>query len=268
MNVTRSRTAGTGSRVSRPGLPSLPDREDHHGNERQTVALAGSAPPSTQFETDQANPWRRAGCHYCGTISVSSNDLADVRTIDVSGTGGSPRLLHVIADGGNFGRVCTGSFADEPLILSNRGRCPLMIDAITSSSVEFLLPQLQSYLDPDSRRRLPASSGPVSADQLRIQVWPDHRHQRRPRESCEYRGTRRRTCGPDRADRLGVLRGCPGMHVRRARHGDLQRGRLQPAPVERATQVQKSPLETHQRPVPCNAAFRIEPEPFHSLRSH
>jgi Abnormal spindle-like microcephaly-assoc'd, ASPM-SPD-2-Hydin len=49
-----------------------------------------------------------------GTITVLSNDPAGPHHVPVSGVGLAPRLSLVIADSGNFGRVCVGSFADEP----------------------------------------------------------------------------------------------------------------------------------------------------------
>src|ERR1700730_8334566 len=59
--------------------------------------------------------------------------------------GATPRLASLIADSGNFGKVCIGSFVDEQLILSNSGECLLSISAITSTSLEFLLPQVLAY---------------------------------------------------------------------------------------------------------------------------
>jgi hypothetical protein len=50
-----------------------------------------------------------------------------------------------IADKGNFGNVCVGSFADEPLVVNNGGRCTLFVTAITASSAEFLVPEILSY---------------------------------------------------------------------------------------------------------------------------
>ncbi len=50
----------------------------------------------------------------------------------------------MIANTGNFGKVCTGCFEDEPLILSNSGKCTLSVTAITSSSGEFLAPEVLS----------------------------------------------------------------------------------------------------------------------------
>jgi len=51
----------------------------------------------------------------------------------------------IIADAGNFGRACVGSFVDEMLSLSNSGHCTLTITGITSSSAEFLVASVLSY---------------------------------------------------------------------------------------------------------------------------
>ena len=79
------------------------------------------------------------------TITIFSNDLFSPHTITVTGTAVAPRLVLEIADSGNFGNVCVGSFADEPLILSNSGKCTLSVTGITSSSGEFLAPEVLSF---------------------------------------------------------------------------------------------------------------------------
>ena len=79
------------------------------------------------------------------TITIFSNDLFSPETVTVNGTGVTPRLVVGIADSGNFGNVCRGSFRDEPLVVNNAGPCPLLINSITSSSVDFLPPQILSY---------------------------------------------------------------------------------------------------------------------------
>ena len=79
------------------------------------------------------------------TLNVVSNDPASPHKIAVSGEARAPRLSLVMADTGNFGKSCVGSFKDEPLILNNSGRCTLSVSNITSSSAEFLVPQVLSY---------------------------------------------------------------------------------------------------------------------------
>jgi hypothetical protein len=80
-----------------------------------------------------------------GTVTVNSDDPATPKTVRVSGTAPAPRLATVVANGGNFGDVCVGHFADQPLILTNDGQCPLSVSAIVSSSADFLAPTVASY---------------------------------------------------------------------------------------------------------------------------
>jgi len=79
-------------------------------------------------------------------IRISSNDPAapfvDVAAIGSQGTGA---VATVIADSGDFGNVCLGSFVDRPLTINNSGTCPLFISDITSSSVDFAAPGVVSY---------------------------------------------------------------------------------------------------------------------------
>jgi pro-kumamolisin-like protein len=80
-----------------------------------------------------------------GTITIFSNDLFNPKTVRVTGTGVAPRLVLGIADSGNFGNVCIGSFRDEPLVINNGGQCTLLVSNIACSSVEFLVPEVLSY---------------------------------------------------------------------------------------------------------------------------
>ena len=105
------------------------------------------------------------------TITVTSNDPTGSHKVTISGDGQTPRLSLITANAGSFGKVCLGSFADEPLILNNSGPCTLSISGITSSSVEFLVPQVLSYpltiaagnSLPAPIRFAPTSFGPKSA---------------------------------------------------------------------------------------------------------
>ena len=80
-----------------------------------------------------------------GTITIASDDPAGPHKVAVSGAAPAPRLTAVIADGGSFGKVCVDAFRDQPLILTNSGRCGLTITNILSSSGEFLVPLVLSY---------------------------------------------------------------------------------------------------------------------------
>ncbi|MCW3098912.1 MAG: BNR/Asp-box repeat protein [Chthonomonadaceae bacterium] len=51
----------------------------------------------------------------------------------------------MIANTGDFGKTCIGSFVDEPLILNNGGKCTLFITGMNSSSADFLVPQVLSF---------------------------------------------------------------------------------------------------------------------------
>ena len=78
-------------------------------------------------------------------ISIFSNDPASAHVIEVVGECPPPELSVMIADNGNFGKCCVGSFVDECLVLNNRAKCPVSITAITSSSTEFLAPEVIMY---------------------------------------------------------------------------------------------------------------------------
>ncbi len=73
-------------------------------------------------------------------ITVTSDDPASPKVIQVSGNAPPPRLVTMVPDTGDFGNVCRGGFADEPLTLCNAGHCTLTVSNITSSSPEFQVP--------------------------------------------------------------------------------------------------------------------------------
>ncbi len=79
------------------------------------------------------------------TITVFSDDPDGPKLVEVSGTAKPPRLVTIIADSGNFGNTCIGSFADEMMTLSNSGDCTLTITAINSNDAEFLVANVLSY---------------------------------------------------------------------------------------------------------------------------
>ena len=80
-----------------------------------------------------------------GTITILSDDPDGPHNVAVSGVTTVPRLALAIADSGDFGPCCVGSFVDEDLVLSNSGKCRVTVGAIASSSAEFLLPEVLSY---------------------------------------------------------------------------------------------------------------------------
>ncbi len=79
------------------------------------------------------------------TITVLSNNPSGPKNVLVSGTAEAPRLALIIADEGNFGKVCIGSFVDQMITLSNSGLCTLTISDINSSSAEFRVANVLSY---------------------------------------------------------------------------------------------------------------------------
>ena len=97
------------------------------------------------------------------TLTFFSNDLLGPHTVSVTGTAPAPRLVLALADSGNMGTACVGSFTDEPLILNNSGACVLSITGIASSSTEFQVPQVVSY---------PISIGPGESVPLPIRFAP------------------------------------------------------------------------------------------------
>jgi photosystem II stability/assembly factor-like uncharacterized protein len=98
-----------------------------------------------------------------GAITVISNDPASPHTVDVSGFAPAPELTLILANTGNFGKVCVGHFADEPLILTNSGKCTLTATGVTSSSSDFLAPEVLQY---------PFTVGPGDAVPVPIRFQP------------------------------------------------------------------------------------------------
>jgi hypothetical protein len=87
-----------------------------------------------------------AGVPETGTIQIVTTDpFVPTTDLTVSGVGGAAMLSTVIADTGDFGKVCVGSFSDQPLALCNTGQCPLSITMISSSSADFLAPSVAAY---------------------------------------------------------------------------------------------------------------------------
>jgi hypothetical protein len=73
------------------------------------------------------------------------------------------KLATAIADSGNFGDACLGSFADELLTINNPGSGPVKIFNITSSSVDFEVPSVLAY---------PLKVGPGDSIELVIRFKP------------------------------------------------------------------------------------------------
>lgn len=98
-----------------------------------------------------------------GTITIFTDDPAGPHVVAVSGFVPAPKANLMIANTGSFGDVCVGSFADEPLIVTNSGKCTLSVTGISSTSGEFLIPDVLSY---------PITIGPGDALPVPIRFKP------------------------------------------------------------------------------------------------
>jgi photosystem II stability/assembly factor-like uncharacterized protein len=79
------------------------------------------------------------------TLKILSNDPSSPKIVRVSGHAPAPRLALSIANGGDFGDVCVGSFSDQALTINNSGGCALTVTGIASSSPEFIAPGVDAY---------------------------------------------------------------------------------------------------------------------------
>ena len=80
------------------------------------------------------------------TFIIPSNDPASpTNTARGYGKGLIADIAVFIANAGNFGEVCIGSFKDLNLTINNPGGCPLLISNITSSSPQFIVPVVLNY---------------------------------------------------------------------------------------------------------------------------
>jgi photosystem II stability/assembly factor-like uncharacterized protein len=120
------------------------------------VAAGGSIELPIRFQPSGVGP-------ASASLTILSNDPASPATVDVMGTAPPPRLSLSIADAGDFGDTCIGSFHDEPLTLANSSRCPLTITDITSSSAEFLAPDVDAF---------PLSVAPGTAVEVTLRFQP------------------------------------------------------------------------------------------------
>jgi hypothetical protein len=88
-----------------------------------------------------------SGVPEAATIRIISNDpTAPNVDLLVTGQRGVPKLVTAIADHGDLGNACLGSFAETELTINNAGACALTVFSITSSSAEFIAPTLTSNL--------------------------------------------------------------------------------------------------------------------------
>lgn len=103
------------------------------------------------------------------TLTVASNDPGAVTApVAVSARVGRPTVVTVVPDGGSFGAVCVGTarFRDLPVTINNSGSCPLVVTAISTSSPEFVLPQVLTFpmsVAPGGSVAVPIRFEPTSA---------------------------------------------------------------------------------------------------------
>jgi hypothetical protein len=82
---------------------------------------------------------------HAGNIEIFSNDPASPHLVRVSGACPTPQLSLMIANHGDFGRCCVGSFVDEDLILVNSGKCRVTVTGITATPSDFVAPHVIPY---------------------------------------------------------------------------------------------------------------------------
>lgn len=82
---------------------------------------------------------------FSATLSVITDSAEPDPTIPLTGTCPSPRLTTFLPDSGRFGPVCVCAFREEPLTIANSGICLLIVDGISSTSVEFVVPDVDTF---------------------------------------------------------------------------------------------------------------------------
>jgi hypothetical protein len=107
-------------------------------------------------------------------ITIVSNDPdTPSKVVHVTGNAPTSAISTAIANTGNFGDVCVGTFKDLPLTINNTGGCDLSVSNITSSTGEFIAPgaSFPLIVSPGSStsvtiRFQPSSLGPKSANMI------------------------------------------------------------------------------------------------------
>jgi hypothetical protein len=105
-------------------------------------ASSGDVMSSLQMRDLLSDP--KTGTAQGGGVAGNIGVMPDLRSIILT-TLAIPRLVTVIADNGDFANVCIESHKDMNLTLSNSGNARLIINSISSSSAEFLIPNVTSY---------------------------------------------------------------------------------------------------------------------------
>jgi hypothetical protein len=100
-----------------------------------------------------------------GAIDITSNDPAGPHIVNISGNAPAAKLVLILADAGDFGKVCVGSFVDRPLILNNSGKCTLTVTGMSSSLGDFVVPEALAFpitIAPGTSLPLPIRFAPTS----------------------------------------------------------------------------------------------------------
>ena len=131
-------------------LPTPPTPVSIEPGEEMTFAVSFT-PSSNNFEA--------------AIIRISSND-PNAPVVDVMATGskGTGQLTTAIANSGNFGPVCIGRFADEPLLLNNSGECPLHVFGVSTAPADFQAPGIAHppiAIAPGASASVPVRFAPV-----------------------------------------------------------------------------------------------------------
>ena len=124
-----------------------------------TVAPGASVNVPIRFQPTSVGP-------KSGILTITSTDPNGTpRQVHVSGIGGAPIITTSVVDSGDFGEVCIGATKDLDVTLTNSGVAPLVVSAITSSSPEFLLPQVLVFplvVAPGTSLALPIRLAPTT----------------------------------------------------------------------------------------------------------
>lgn len=121
-----------------------------------TIAAGDEVSFTVEFTPSSVGP-------ELATIRITSNDpVTPNLDLVATGAGGAGALELAVADGGDFGDVCLGSFVDRPLVLVNNGPCTLHVTDV-SGSPDFLTPTVNAY---------PLTIGPGDTMELPIRFQP------------------------------------------------------------------------------------------------
>ena len=211
------------------------------------LALKPGAEIAFTVEYQPAGP----GTTQSATIRVTTDDALEPELdLITSATPASGSLRTVIADSGDFGACCLGSFVDRPLTLVNDGPCKLTIDGLVSSDADVRRAR-RGHLPADrGRRQLAGDADSLPSDRARPERRADHDQQRRS-------GWRQARAGQwirsgRQAGRVGLRAVRRGAVLRARREDDLGRehGRLPAAGVERGVQAPVEAVGAGQQPVP------------------